>query len=85
MAQFPAVRWPKLKRVLERAPLSYQTVRETGSHRRLEAPNRPPLTLAFHNDEDIPPGLVRKILVKDVGLSEDEALGLLRGRHGGPA
>lgn len=83
MAQFPAVRWPKLRRVLERRPLFYKVVRESGSHRRLEAPDRPSLILAFHNDEDIPPGLVRKILVKDIGLGEAEALALIRGKRGG--
>lgn len=36
----------------------------------------PPLTLAFHARADIPAGLVRKILVNDVGLSVEEAEGL---------
>lgn len=77
MAQFPALRWPQMRRILERRPLSYRVVRETGSHRRMEAPGRPPLVLAFHNDAEVPPGLVRKILVRDIGLSEAEALSLL--------
>lgn len=83
MAQFPALRWPQLKRILERQPLSYEVVRETGSHRRMEAAGRPPLVLAFHSADDVPPGLVRKILVKDVGLSEAEALALLGRKAGG--
>jgi hypothetical protein len=33
----------------------------------------PPLTFAFHDNATIPAGLVRKILVRDVGLAEDEA------------
>jgi predicted RNA binding protein YcfA (HicA-like mRNA interferase family) len=52
-------------------------VRQTGSHRRLEAPQRPPLTLAFHERATIAPGLVRKILVDDVGLTDAEARRLL--------
>jgi hypothetical protein len=43
----------------------------------MEASGRPTLHLAFHDGQSIPPGLVRKILVKDVGLSGDEAMALL--------
>lgn len=67
----------ELKRVLMRAPLDYSEVRRRGSHCRLEAEGRPVLTFAFHDSDTIPPGLVKKILVRDVGLSEDEARGLL--------
>jgi hypothetical protein len=41
------------------------------------APGPPPLTFAFHDKATIPAGLVRKILVPDVGLAEDEARKLL--------
>jgi predicted RNA binding protein YcfA (HicA-like mRNA interferase family) len=34
--------------VLTREPLSYEVVRQRGSHRRLKAPGRPPITFAFH-------------------------------------
>ena len=37
----------------------------------------PTLRLAFHDQDEIPPGLVRRILVKDVGLAEQEARDLL--------
>lgn len=37
----------------------------------------PSLTFSFHDSATIPPGLVRKILIKDVGLTEEEALKLL--------
>jgi len=40
----------------------------------------PDLHLAFHDGQEIPPGLVRKILVRDVGLSVAEALSHLGGR-----
>jgi hypothetical protein len=43
----------------------------------MEAPGRPPLTFAFHDSATIPSGLVRKVLVRDVGLAEDEARKLL--------
>ena len=63
--------------MLSRKPLGYRVVRQVGSHRRLEAPGLPPLILAFHDRATIAPGLVRKILVEDVGLAEDDARRLL--------
>ena len=43
----------------------------------MQSPHYPPLTFAFHDKATIPGGLVRKILVRDVGLAEDEARKLL--------
>lgn len=77
MGQFPSMKAKRLLAILERKPLAYRAVRQTGSHRRLEARNWPPLTFAFHDNASIPSGLVRKILVRDVGLAEDEARKLL--------
>jgi hypothetical protein len=37
----------------------------------------PPLVFAFHDRATVPPGMVRKVLVRDVGLAADEALRLL--------
>ena len=71
------MRWPQLRRILEREPLSYQIVRQDGSHRTLEADGRPRLLLSFHDKQEIPGRLVRKILVQDVGLTDDEARSLL--------
>jgi predicted RNA binding protein YcfA (HicA-like mRNA interferase family) len=67
----------RLLATLERRPLGYRVTRQTGSHRRLEAPDRPSLTFAFHDNATIPSGLVRKILVRDIGLAEDDARKLL--------
>jgi endonuclease/exonuclease/phosphatase (EEP) superfamily protein YafD/predicted RNA binding protein YcfA (HicA-like mRNA interferase family) len=77
MGQFPSIKAKRLLAVLERKPLDYRIARQAGSHRRLEAPSRPSLTFAFHDNTTIPAGLVRKILVRDVGLAEDEARKLL--------
>ena len=76
--QFPSLPAKKLMRVLKREPLQYVITRQSGSHKTLES-NRgyPRLLLAFHDRDTIPRGLVRKILVSDVGLSVDEALDLL--------
>lgn len=77
MSQFPSVKAKQLLATLEREPLNYEVVRQSGSHRRMEAPGRPSFTFAFHDKATIKPALVRKILVKDVGLAEDEARKLL--------
>ena len=77
MEQFPSMRAKRLLATLERKPLGYRVARQAGSHRRLKAPGRPPLTFAFHDNATIPSGLVRKILVRDIGLAEDEARKLL--------
>lgn len=60
------------------AHLGYIEDRRVGSHRRLKANGRPDLTFAFHDGQTVPPGLVRKILAKDVGLSEDEIREILK-------
>ncbi|MFP5332567.1 MAG: type II toxin-antitoxin system HicA family toxin, partial [Acidimicrobiia bacterium] len=61
-----------------REPLSYEIARQRGSHRRLESPNGyPPLVFGFHDGQEIPPRVVRKVLVQDVGLDEQQALKLL--------
>lgn len=61
--------------------LGYEEVveghRGGGSHKRYEAEGRLPLTWAFHSGVEIPPGLVRKILKTDVGLTDEEAERLL--------
>jgi predicted RNA binding protein YcfA (HicA-like mRNA interferase family) len=67
----------RLLAVLERKPLEYRVVRRAGSHRRMVSPVHPPLTFAFHDKETIPSGLVRKILIGEVGLAEDDARKLL--------
>jgi predicted RNA binding protein YcfA (HicA-like mRNA interferase family) len=77
VSPFPSFKAKKLLAVLERSPLGYRTVRRSGSHRRMESPSYPPLTFAFHDKATIPAGLVRKILVSQVGLAEDEARKLL--------
>jgi predicted RNA binding protein YcfA (HicA-like mRNA interferase family) len=66
-----------LFRVLTREPLGYRVVRQSGSHRRMEAPGRAPITFSFHDRQTIRPATVKRILCNQVGLSEDEALRLL--------
>lgn len=75
--RFPSVKAKNLLAILERKPFTYRVVRQSGSHRRMRSPDYPPLTFAFHDNATIPPWTVRKILLHDVGLVEDEARELL--------
>ena len=77
MTDFPSMKARDLLAVLIREPLNYEIVRQRGSHRRLKAADRPPITFAFHDRVELGPTVVRKILCKDVGLEPDYALKLL--------
>ena len=77
MPQFPSLKARELERVLLRAPLNYSVARQTGSHRRSVAAGRPSLTFSYLGCSTMVPGVVRKIVVKDVGLTEEQALKLL--------
>ncbi len=79
VTSFPSLKARDLFRILTGRPLGYKVLRQTGSHRRLISDDYPPLTFAFHDGDTVPPGLVRKILTKDVGLSDDEARRLTGG------
>jgi len=79
IAVFPSMKARQLLTVLTRPPLRYRVVRQTGSHRRLQsAAGYPPLTFAWHDGATGPPGVVHKVLVRQVGLSVQEALKCLR-------
>jgi predicted RNA binding protein YcfA (HicA-like mRNA interferase family) len=62
--------------------LGYEVVRQSGSHRRLRAEGRPALTFAFHDRASLAPGVVRDILVKQVGLKVEQALEVVGRGHG---
>lgn len=55
MSQFPTMKAKPLLTILERKPLSYRVSRQSGSHRRMEAPGRPPLTFASTTTPRFPP------------------------------
>jgi len=79
LAVFPSMKARQSLAVLMRPPLRYRVVRQVGSHRRLQsAAGYPPLTFAWHDGATVTPGLVRKVLVRQVGLSAQEALQCLK-------
>jgi predicted RNA binding protein YcfA (HicA-like mRNA interferase family) len=69
----------RLRSLLARE-LGYEVVpgRGKGSHRRLEAPGRPGLWFAFHDGDEVGAAIVRTILVRQVGLTLDEAKEVVR-------
>jgi predicted RNA binding protein YcfA (HicA-like mRNA interferase family) len=67
----------QLLRVL--ALLGYAPIATKGSHVKLAAAGRPTLTFAFHAGATISPGVVRDILMKQVGLDKDDALKAVHG------
>jgi len=77
VSQFPSVKARDLQRMLEREPLNYSVHRQNGSHRVLRAQGRPQLLFSYHDGATVPPGVVRKILIRDVGLTEEEAWAVL--------
>lgn len=77
MPPFPSMKARRLLAILMREPLNYRIARQRGTHRTLVAPGRPRILFAFHDGRELSPGHVRHVLVKQVGLEEDEALDLL--------
>lgn len=79
MQQFPSLKAREVLALLTRSPLGYVVVRQRGSHRQLRANGYGPVLFSYHDGRTVPPRVLRKILVEDVGLDEDHALGLARG------
>jgi predicted RNA binding protein YcfA (HicA-like mRNA interferase family) len=77
MSRFPSLKARKLLRLLQAEPLCYRVVRQSGSHRRLEAPGHPAIVFAFHENQTIRPSTVKDILCNQLGLPEKDARALL--------
>lgn len=77
MSRFPSLKAKKLLRLLQAEPLAYRVVRQSGSHRKLEASGRPSIVFAFHENQTIRPSTVKDILCNQVGLAENDARTLL--------
>ncbi len=75
--RFPSLKAKRLLAILQGKPLGYRVVRQKGSHRRMESESYPPITFAAHDGDTVPGGMVRKILVDQVGLDADQARGLV--------
>jgi len=53
--------------------LGYRVVSQRGSHKKLEADGRPTVIFSYHDGGTVSPRAVKDILVRQVGLTLDEA------------
>ena len=58
--------------------LGFKVVRINGSHHRQKHPDGRITTLPFHKNEDLPRGLLSKIIRDDLGLEPDQFIKLYR-------
>lgn len=75
-SDFPSLKARRLLSILE--GLGFETVRRRGSHRIMANGDRR-LVFAFHDKHTIKGGLVKKVLMRDAGLTEEEAKALVSG------
>jgi predicted RNA binding protein YcfA (HicA-like mRNA interferase family) len=77
---FPSLKAKQMLGILRREPLAYSIARQKGSHRVLWSRNGyPQVRFWAHDGATLPPGAVREILLKKVGLTEEQAAKLLKG------
>lgn len=60
----------ELIRLLEK--LGFEVIRINGSHHRVKHPDGRVTTVPVHKNEDLPKGLVRKIIREDLEMNFDE-------------
>lgn len=73
--QFPSMKGSQVLRLLKR--VGYRVRSQRGSHCKLVADNRPPLVFAWHDNADVSPQALKNLLVKQVGLTDEEIAKLL--------
>ena len=75
VSRYPALKARKVLRLLHK--IGYEQVRQTGSHRKLEAEGRLPIIFAFHDGKEVPPLALRHMLVNRAKLTDDQIIELL--------
>ena len=58
--------------------LDFEEVRQSGSHKTFKHKDGRILTIAFHSNKPIPPGLLNKIIKQDLGISREKFSELLQ-------
>ena len=66
----PVFSGKELIRILEKA--GFAVIRVNGSHHRLKHPDGRVTTIPLHGNEDLPKGLLRKIIREDVRMEMEE-------------
>lgn len=70
MAGLPIISGKELVNILEKN--GFEVVRIKGSHYRLKHPDGRVTTVPVHKNEDLPKGLLRKIIREDLKLNLEE-------------
>jgi len=76
MSQLPVITGKEFVKFLQ--TLGFVVVRVNGSHHRLKHPEERVTTIPVHKNENIPKGLMRKIIREDLDLELDEFLNLYK-------
>jgi predicted RNA binding protein YcfA (HicA-like mRNA interferase family) len=74
MPKLPAIKGKELKKFCEN--LGFGETRQRGSHVRMKHDDGRVTTIPLHSGKDIPQGLLRKIIKKDLEISIEEFLSL---------
>lgn len=70
MHNYPSITGKKLIRILEL--LGFEVIRINGSHHRLKHPDGRVTTVPVHKNIDLPKGLLRKIIIEDLGMELED-------------
>jgi len=70
MAKLPRLNGRELSRIVEK--LGFEFVRQTGSHQVYEHPDGRKTVIPIHSREELGPGLLNKIIKKDLRISREE-------------
>ncbi|HEY3370018.1 MAG TPA: type II toxin-antitoxin system HicA family toxin [Prolixibacteraceae bacterium] len=76
MPQLPVISGKDFIKLLQ--ILGFIVVRINGSHYRLKHPDGRITTIPVHKNEDLPKGLLRKIIREDLDMELDEFLNLFK-------
>jgi predicted RNA binding protein YcfA (HicA-like mRNA interferase family) len=76
MSQLPVVSGKEFVEFLQKS--GFVVTRINGSHYRMKHPDGRTTTVPVHRNEDLPKGLLRRIIRDDLEMELDEFLGLIR-------
>lgn len=76
MPQLPVISGKDLIKFLQ--TLGFVVVRVNGSHHRLKHPDGRVTTVPVHKNEDLPKGLMRKIIREDLDIELDDFLAIYK-------
>ncbi|MFH1050567.1 MAG: type II toxin-antitoxin system HicA family toxin [bacterium] len=76
MRNYPVISGKNLIKILK--SLGFEVVRINGSHHRLKHPDGRITTIPVHGNNDLPKGLIRKIIIEDLEMELDEIFDKIR-------